>query len=107
METEKNTKQDCNCSPDCCTPKKSKLWMKILFIVIVVAAATIVIVKLVSNNSNPESNNSAVTTEKSSDSETSVNIKYDNSNWQKMSCGDTTKTCDPSKNSSCCPKNKN
>ena len=52
METENNTKQDCGCGTDCCTPKKSKLWMKIVFIVIVAAAIAIVTVKLISNNRN-------------------------------------------------------
>ncbi|MFH0867186.1 MAG: hypothetical protein V1904_13410 [Bacteroidota bacterium] len=88
MENENNTKQDCSCGTDCCTPRKSNLWMKIVFIVIVVAAVTIVTVKLVSNDNKAGSSNSAVTIEKSS-------------------CSDTTKACDPKKNPSCCPKNKN
>ena len=103
MEKENNTKQDCNCGPDCCTPKKSKLWMKIVFIVVVVAAATIVTVKLVSSNNESATNNSSITNEKSTCGDNSTSIKCDNSNWQKSSC-DTSKKCDPGKGSSCCPQ---
>lgn len=96
MEIEKHTQQDCGCSSsgDCCTPKKSKLWMKIVFIVIVVAAMAIVTVKLVnSNNCKSDAKGVTVATEKSG-------------------CGDSTKSikcvkiCDPEKNPSCCPKAK-
>jgi hypothetical protein len=95
MENENKSNQDCGCGgTDCCTPGKSKLWMKIIFIAIVVAAIAIVTVKLVSSNNNSEpKKGSAVTTENSGFNDSATTIK----------CA---KACDPSKNPSCCPQTK-
>ena len=95
MENENNSKQDCGCGSDCCTPSgKSKLWMKVLFIVIVVAAMAIVTIKLVSSNNNSEmKKGTAATTENSKCNDSSSTIKC-------------TKICDSKNNSSCCPKAK-
>jgi hypothetical protein len=90
MENEKNTKQDCGCSDGCCTPKKSKPWMKILFAIIIIAALAIVTFKLVSNNNSSAKVGATISTEKSG-------------------CGDSssTKSCEGSKDHSCCSqKNK-
>lgn len=91
MENEKNTKQDCGCSDGCCTPKKSKPWMKILFAVIIIAAVAIVTLKLVSKNETSAKVGATISTEKSS-------------------CGDSSsikcvKICDPN-SGSCCPGSK-
>ncbi|MFH0895591.1 MAG: hypothetical protein V2A54_14240 [Bacteroidota bacterium] len=89
MENEENKKQDCECGTDCCTPKKSKCWMKILFIVIIAAALTIVVVKL---------------TGKSNDEATP---KQDTVKTQKAGAADSAKSCNKpcgsDKKSSCCP----
>ncbi len=46
MEPENKTKDDCGCSDgNCCTPKKSTPWTKILFIVVIVAALAIIVMK--------------------------------------------------------------
>jgi len=89
MENEKNTKQDCGCCDGCCTPSKSKPWMKILFAVIIIAAVAIVTYKLVNNNTTSAKVGATISTEKSG-------------------CGDSSKTksCE-SGNKSCCPQNKN
>jgi len=95
MENENNTKQDCGCGgTDCCTPSKSKLWMKIVFIVVIAAAVTIAVLKLTGNCSMC-GNKTTVTTEKSCGGADST----------KKCGGDTTKVCDPQKKSSCCPGN--
>lgn len=83
MESE-NKKQDCGCSdPNCCTPKKSNLWMKIVFAVIVVAALLIVAIKLMNNDKPDQGNSNAI---------------------NKSGCDTTVKSCDPGKNPGCCPK---
>lgn len=93
MENENKTQQDCGCGSDCCTLKKSKLWMKIVFIVIIVAVIAIVAVKLSGKTCKSEIKGAAIATEK-------------------PICGDSTKSikcvkiCDPEKNPSCCPKAK-
>lgn len=103
MENENNTNQDCGCGTDCCTPKKSNLWMKIIFIVIVVAAAAIVTIKL-TGAKNASANQSPAAAENSGCGGDST-----------MKCGgDTSKNCngniikvtDSKKGSSCCPGNK-
>ena len=89
MENEKNTQQDCGCSDGCCTPSKSKPWIKILFAVIIIAAVAIVTYKLVYKNDTSSKVGATVTTEKSG-------------------CGDSSKTksCEGG-SKSCCPQNKN
>lgn len=89
MENENKTKQDCGCGDGCCTPSKSKLWMKILFAIIIIAAIAIVSYKLVNNNTSSAKVGATIGTEKSG-------------------CCDSSKTksCE-SGNKSCCPENKN
>ena len=103
MENENNTKQDCGCGTDCCTPKKSNLWMKIVFIVIIVAAVTIAVLKLTGNCSMC-GNNAPATTEKSCCSGDTT--KKCGGDTTKNCNGNITKVCDPKKGSSCCPGNK-
>jgi len=45
-----NDKTDCGCGSDCCQPKKSKLWMKIVLVVVILAAVAIVTFKFVGKN---------------------------------------------------------
>lgn len=89
MENEENKKQDCDCGSDCCTPKKSKCWMKILFVAIIVAALTIVVVKLTGKTEEPAVH------------------KQDTVKTQKAAGSDSAPTCVKpcvgDKKSSCCP----
>jgi hypothetical protein len=99
METENKTTQDCGCDGDCCTPKRSKLWMKIVFIVIVAAAIGIVSMKLIEKSDAP------VPPKKSccSDSTKCSNQMKDNA---KTNDSTKSKGCDKTKGSSCCSKDK-
>jgi len=52
MENPSNSKQDCNCSNGCCTPKKkSRLWKWLIFCIIILSAGTIIAAKFVGNQS--------------------------------------------------------
>ena len=100
MENETNKQQDCGCNGgDCCTPKKSKLWMKIVFVAIVLAAIAIITVKLVNKGCTTEPAKKSCC----SDSTKSCNHKKDT---VKINGSDTTKPkcCDKKKGSSCCSK---
>jgi len=50
MENQNISKQDCGCGENCCTPKKSRLWTRVIFIIIILAAGTIIALKLVGNH---------------------------------------------------------
>ena len=95
METENKTNNNCNCGDDCCKPKKSKLWTKILFFIVIATALSIVTFKIVANNKKAEVKPPVVIVD---------SIK-------KPSCCDTTqpnictKVSDPNK--PCCPQSKN
>ncbi len=94
MEKQNDSKQNCDCGPDCCTPKKkNKLWMKLLFILIILAAVAIITVKLAGKN------------------HSEANVTKDTVNVQQTAgCCDTTgiktcvKVCNPSQG--CCPQSK-
>lgn len=103
MENENKEKQDCGCSgPDCCPPKKNKLWMKILFGVIILAAATIITIKLACPHCGGKEK--CAGTEKSccADSTKSGGCSEKKSGCP-MEKGKSDK-CDKSKGASCCPK---
>jgi len=93
MEHQINEKADCGCSDGCCAPPKKNPWTKILFFLVILAAASIIIVKFTSNSSGnvPKNISSADTTQ---------TIAGDSA------VSDCSKTCDPSKKSSCCPQTK-
>jgi hypothetical protein len=46
MNTENGTKQDCGCdNGECCQPKKSNKWTKIIFALILLTAVAIIVAK--------------------------------------------------------------
>ncbi|MDD3877089.1 MAG: hypothetical protein PHT69_10735 [Bacteroidales bacterium] len=47
--TTENNQNECGCGPDCCQPKKSNIWKKLLFAAVLIAATAIVTVKLTGN----------------------------------------------------------
>ena len=57
MDNQDNSKQDCGCGDECCTPKgkKGNMWTKIIFGVIIIAAGTIITVKLAAQQKTPSS----------------------------------------------------
>ena len=76
---------DCGCEGNCCPPKKNNMLIKIIFVVILLAAVGIIAVKLC-NQPAPAAGKKACGLQGSS------------------SGSDTTKLCDTTKGSSCCPK---
>jgi hypothetical protein len=82
-------KKDCGCDGDCCKPKKTNIFTKLLFAVILLAALGIIGMKLV-NKPDPKNNKEAVAAP------------------AKGSCCDTTvsKCCEPKKDTTCCSKDK-
>ena len=93
MEDNKNETKDCGCDSDCCQPKKSNTWKKLLFIAIILAAGAIVTVKLVTN----KTANSQVNTE-------TKNIQAPNNGCDTSGVKTCTKICGPEEKKSCCPK---
>ncbi|MCX6246321.1 MAG: hypothetical protein NTW10_01185 [Bacteroidetes bacterium] len=78
--------QDCGCDDGCCQPKKKNPVSKIIFAVILLAAVAIIGIKLTGHSGNRSSKQSVAAPGKAG------------------GC-DTTKKCDTTKGSSCCPKN--
>ena len=86
---DENKKQDCGCDDNCCQPKKSNIFTKLIFAVILLAAIGIIAVKLFYHPA-PAANQQL--------------FKDPNA---KAWCDTTAnKTCDTTKGSSCCPKSK-
>jgi hypothetical protein len=79
-------KQDCGCDDGCCQPKKKNYVSKIIFAVILLAAVAIIGIKLTGHSGSGSANQSVAAPGKTA------------------GC-DTTKKCDTSNGSSCCPKN--
>jgi hypothetical protein len=84
---ENEAKKDCGCDDGCCQPKKSKPWMKILFSVVLAAAIIIVVIKVTDSNNNAGNKSGMIKNEK-------------------VGPTDTTKSCCPKSNATCCPKGK-
>jgi hypothetical protein len=93
-EMTQGKQNDCGCDGDCCPPKKSNPFTKIIFIVVVVAALGIVGVKLFSP-SPPAAAIQACCPEGTAGCDTSKAAACDTSGKAK---------CDTSKGTSCCPK---
>jgi hypothetical protein len=45
MENNDNSKQDCGCEGDCCTPKKKPGWVKIISILVILTALGLIVIK--------------------------------------------------------------
>lgn len=92
MDEQNNKNLYCSCTDDCCPPKRENKWKKALFFLIILAAISIVFVRFTS-----ESKGKAQVLNDSVSYQQPVGI--DTSTI--MNCS---KTCDPTKNSSCCPQ---
>ena len=109
MENQESSKQNCDCSDGCCTPKKkNNLWRNLLFLIIILAVGTIVTIKLVGKNDAPP----AKCCEKT---ETSANCSQSATPKDSTCCSEP-KSAESSsycpqpaapKDSTCCSKSKN
>ena len=89
QDEDRNDPQNCSCDSDCCQPKKSNIFTKLIFAVILLAAIGIIAVKLFYHPA-PAANQQL--------------FKDPNA---KAWCDTTAnRTCDTTKGSSCCPKSK-
>jgi len=87
----RDNQNDCNCNGNCCPTKKKNILSKIIFTVVLLAALGIILVKLFFQSTPVPAANHQV----SRDPDSPV--------W----CDSTdNKTCDTSRESSCCPKEK-
>ncbi len=89
MEPENKTKDDCGCSDgNCCTPKKSTPWTKILFIVVIVAALAIIVMKFSCGSCKTEACTSQVKTDSAGGTDSTTKPCCADPN---ASCGDKSK----------------
>ena len=105
MENENKEKKDCGCGPDCCPPKKNKLWMKIVFGAVILAAIAIISIKLCCPGCGSD-NKCSGKTEKSCCADSTKPDKCKDAKTASCCSKDSMKSgkCEASKKSSCCPK---